>query len=241
MSVERSQSSIKRGQTASYVVQVSAKNGSASEVTVALAVTPSRLKPEFSKGCAKGDGTASCRISSVTAKHPASLDASISVASDATSVRSVKLTATASVTTTSKWTPPAAAETIAVTSASASTSASATDTPAEDPVGVAGLNPLPLGSIANLNNVASQLIRAGNAAPLFPAITAAPRSSARPSDQPQPSNLSTDPVSGASPVSADTPVSSVQVAGLIALGLAIMLIATWLAVRRRSGPNGPRS
>ena len=108
-------------------------------------------------------------------------------------------------------------------------------------MGVANLNPLPLGSIASLNNVASQLIAPGNAAPLFPAITAAPRSSARPSDTPQPSSLSTDPVSGASPVSADTPVSSVQVAGLIALGLAIMLIATWLAVRRRSGPNGPRS
>jgi hypothetical protein len=221
------------------VVQVSTKNGSASQVTVALAVTPSSLKPEFSKGCAKGDGTASCSVSSVTAKQPASLDASIAVASDATSVSSVKLTATASVTTTAKWTPPAAAETIAVTSASAS--ASATDSPVEDPVGVASLSPLPLGSIANLNNVASQLIGAGNAAPLFPAITAAPGSSASPSDQPQPSNLNTDPVSGASPVSADTPVSSVQVAGLIALGLAIMLIVTRLAVRKRSGPKGPRS
>jgi hypothetical protein len=221
------------------VVQVSTKNGLASQVTVALSVTPSSLKPEFSKNCAKGDGTASCSVSSVTAKQPASLDASIAVASDATSVSSVKLTATASVTTTVKWTPPAAAETIAVTSASAS--ASATDSPVEDPVGVAGLSPLPLGSIANLNNVASQLIGAGNAAPLFPAITAARGSSASPSDQPQPSNLNTDPVSGASPVSADTPVSTVQVAGLIALGLAIMLIVTRLAVRKRSRPNGPRS
>lgn len=222
------------------MVQVSTKNTTASQVTVALTAAPSSLKPEFSKGCAKTTATASCSISSVTANQSASLDASIALAADATSVSSVKLTATASVKTTVKWTPPAAAETIAVTSASASGSASATESPAEDPVGVASLSPLPLGSIANLNNVASQLIGAGNAAPLFPAITAATGSSASPSDQLQPGNANTDPVSGASPVSSDTPVSSVQVAGLIALGLAIMLIATRLAVRRRSRPNGPR-
>jgi hypothetical protein len=36
-------------------------------------------------------------------------------------------------------------------------------------------------------------------------------------------------------------VFTAQVAGLIAVGLAIMLIVTRLAVRRRSPPGGPHS
>ena len=118
VSVQRSQSSIKRGQTAGYVVQVSTKNGTASDVSVALTAQPSSQKPTFTSGCAKDDGTASCSLSSVTTKTT-SLNAQIPVASNATSVSSVKLTATASVVTTTKWTPPAAAETTTVTAAAA--------------------------------------------------------------------------------------------------------------------------
>src|SRR6202035_4102916 len=125
VSVQRSQASIKRGQTAGYVVQLSTKNGSASDVSVALTAKPASQKATFSSGCAKDDGTASCRLSSVTTKAT-SLQAQIAVASNATSVSSVKLTATASVATTTKWTPPAAAETTAVTAvAAAKKSASA--------------------------------------------------------------------------------------------------------------------
>ena len=217
------------------MVQVSTQNGSASGVSVALTAQPSILKPAFSSGCAKGDGTASCTIGSVTTKQGASLDAKIAVASNATSVTSVKLTATARVATTAKWTPPAAAETTSVTPASGG------QPPAQASAGGAHLAVLPLGPIPNLNGAASVLVGAGNAAGLFPAITASSGPGADPSADPQPGGQNTAPVSDASPVSADTPVFTAQVAGLIALGLAIVLTVTRLAARRRSRPSGPRS
>jgi hypothetical protein len=228
VSVQRSQSSIKPGQTATYVVQVSTQNGSASDVSVALTAQPSSQKPTFSSGCAKGNGTASCKISSVTTKQPASLDAQIAVASSASKVSSVELTATASVVTTAKWTPPAAAETTAVTSAAAQKSAS--PSPQATHVAV-----LPLGPIPDLNGAASMLIGAGNAAGLFPAITPSPGASPRPTTAASPTERNAAPAAAASPVSLGTPVFTAQVAGLIALGLAIMLTVTRLSVRKRSG------
>jgi hypothetical protein len=232
VSVQRSQSSIKRGQTAGYVVQVSTKNGTASDVSVALTAQPSSQQPTFTSGCAK-DGTASCSLSSVTTKAT-SLNAQIAVASNATSVSSVKLTATASVVTTTKWTPPAAAETTTVAAAAAkSSSASASPSAAEH------MAVLPLGPIPALNGQASMFIGAGNAANLFPTIGPAHGASPSPTATAQPTKRNTGPVSEASPVSLGTPVFTAQVAGLIALGLAIMLTVTRLSVRRRSKP--PRS
>ena len=142
-------------------------NGSATDVTVALTAQPSGQKPRFVSGCAKGAGTASCTISSVSDKQPVSLNAQIPVAASATSVTSVKLTATASIVTTEKWTPPSAAETVAVTAASASP---ATSPASSSPAGVVPEGALPLGPIPDLNGASSQLIGAGNAAGLFPAI-----------------------------------------------------------------------
>ena len=234
MSVQRSQATIKRGQTAAYVVQLSTKNGSASDVSVALTTQPTSQKATFSSGCAKDDGTASCRLSSVTTKAT-SLNAQIAVASNATSVSSVKLTATASVATTTKWTPPAAAETTAVTAVAAATkSASAAPDAAQH------LAVLPLGPIPALNGEASMFVGAGNAANLFPTIGPSPGVSASPGPtaaSAQPSEQNTGPVSEASPVSLGTPVFTAQVAGLIALGVAIMLTVTRLSVRRRSKPR----
>jgi hypothetical protein len=234
VSVQRSQSSIKRGQKAGYVVQVSTKNGTASDVTVALTAQPSSQKPTFSSGCAK-DGTASCSLSSVTTKAT-SLNAQIAVASNATSVSSVKLTATASVVTTTKWTPPAAAETTTVTAAAAKSSSASASPSAAEHIAV-----LPLGPIPALNGQASMFIGAGNAANLFPTIGPAHGASPGPTATAtaQPTKRNTGPVSEASPVSLGTPVYTAQVAGLIALGLAIMLTVTRLSVRRRSKP--PRS
>jgi hypothetical protein len=234
VSVQRAQSSIKPGQTATYVVQVSTQNTTAtvSNVSVALTAQPSSQKPTFTSGCAKGGGTASCSISSVTAKQPASLNAKIPVAAKATSVSSVKLTATASVVTTAKWTPPAAAETTPVTKAAKPGQASPSDT--HIPV-------LPLGPIPALNGEASLLIGAGNAAALFPTIGPSPAAtSPGPTAAAQPSQRKTAPAADASPVSLGTPVATAQVAGLIALGLAIMLTVTRLSVRRRR-PGKPRS
>ena len=116
MSVQRSQSSVKPGQKAAYTVQVSTENnGSVVNVSVAIAAQPSSQKPAFTTGCAKGDGTATCTVNSVSDKQPATLHAQIPVASGVTSITSVKLTATASIVTSVKWTPPSAAETVAIT------------------------------------------------------------------------------------------------------------------------------
>jgi len=100
---------------------------------------------------------------------------------------------------------------------------------------------LPLGPIPALNGEASMFVGAGNAANLFPTIGPAPGVSASPGPtaaSAQPTKQNTGPVSEASPVALGTPVFTAQVAGLIALGLAIMLTVTRLAVRRRSKPRG---
>ena len=233
VSVQSSQSSIKRGQTATYTVQVSTKGGSASNVLVTAAVQPSSQKATFTSGCTRGDGTASCLVGSVTATAPATLKAQIAVASNATSVSSLTLTATASIATTAKWTPPAATGTTSVTAA-AQSSAKASKT-------AANLPPIPLGPIPNLNAEASLLIGAGNAAGLFPDITPSGTPSAGQAVH-QAGRQNTDPVSDSSTASfGSAPVFTAQVVGLIALGLAIMLTVTRLSLRRRSGSRGAGS
>jgi hypothetical protein len=97
---------------------------------------------------------------------------------------------------------------------------------------------LPLGPIPALNGEASMFVQAGSAANLFP--TVGPSSGASPDPTAaaaQPTKRNTAPVSEASPVSLSTPVFTAQVAGLIALGVAIMLTVTRLSVRRRSKPR----
>jgi hypothetical protein len=227
VSVQRSKASISRGQQAAYVVQVSTKNnGSASLVTVALTASPSSQQATYTGGCAKGEGTATCTVSSVSDKQPASLKAQIPVAASAIKVTSVKLTATALITTTEKWTPPSAAETVAVTAASASPTKSATSS-----AGVLPESTLPLGPIPNLNGVSSQLIGAGNASGLFPAINP----SATPSPSPGGPAPSSErrPVSGSSAIAFVQPGLTGQVAGLIALAVAVLLTVTRLSLRKR--------
>jgi hypothetical protein len=97
---------------------------------------------------------------------------------------------------------------------------------------------LPLGPIPALNGEASVFIQAGDAGNLFPAIGLSPGGSPGPTAAAaQPTTRNTAPVSEASPVSLGTPVYTAQVAGLIALGVAIMLTVTRLSVRRRSKPR----
>jgi hypothetical protein len=233
VSVQRSKASISRGQQAAYVVQVSAKNGSASGVTVALTAQPSGQKPTFTGGCAKGGGTATCAVGSVSDKQPTSLQAQIPVAASATSVTSVKLTATASVATTEKWTPPSATETVAVTAASASPTKSATS-PTKSATSSAGVLPestLPLGPIPNLNGVSSQLIGAGNASGLFPAIN--PSATPNPSPGGPAPSSQRRPVPGSSAIAFVQPGLTGQVAGLIALAVAVLLTVTRLSLRKR--------
>jgi hypothetical protein len=225
VTVQRSQSSVKPGQKAAYTVQVSTENsGSAANVSVALAAQPSSQKPTFTSGCAKGDGTASCAVSSVTDKQPANLHVQIPVASGTTSV---KLTATAGIVTSVKWTPPSAAVTVAVTAPAASAS------PAKSSASVSAEAPLPLGPIPNLNGVSSLLIGAGNASSLFPAIIPSATPNSSPGIQPQGAKRNAQPVSDSSALGFAKPGLTGQVAGLIALALAIMLTVTRLSLRKR--------
>ena len=208
-------------------MQVSTKNnGSASDVTVALTASPASQQATFTGGCAKGEGTATCTVSSVSDKHPAPLKAHIPVAAGAIHVTSVKLTATALITTTEKWTPPSAAETVAVTAASASPTKSATSS-----AGVLPESTLPLGPIPNLNGISSQLIGAGNASGLFPAINPSDTPSPSPGD-PAPSGQRR-PVTGSSAIAFVQPGLTGQVAGLIALAVAVLLTVTRLSLRKR--------
>ena len=227
MSVQRSQSSIKPGQKAAYTVQVSTENnGSASNVSVALVAQPASQKPTFTSGCAKGNGTAACTVSSVSDKQPANLHAQIPVASGATSVASVTLTATASIVTSVKWKPPSAAETVAVTAA-------ASASPAKSSAGSSPETTLPLGPIPNLNGVSSSLIGAGNASSLFPAIIPSATPNSSPGIQPPGDKRNAEPVSDSSALGFGKPGLTGQVAGLIALALAIMLTVTRVSLRKR--------
>jgi hypothetical protein len=215
------------------VVRVSTANGSASGVTVALTSQPASQKPGYTSGCVKGEGTASCAVGSVSDKQPVSLRAQIPVAASASSVTSVKLTATASVATTAKWTPPAAAETVAVTAASASPASSPTS--ASPPQVISPGANLPLGPIPALNGVASRIIEAGNASSLFPSIN--------PSDTPSPAPGSQAAAAAGPGQARPSPYSSAiafvrpgltgQVAGLIALAVAVLLTVTRLSLRKR--------
>jgi hypothetical protein len=236
VSVQRSQASVQRGQKADYVVQVSAKNnGSASGVTVALSAKPSSQKPAFTSGCAKGQGTATCTVGAVSDKKPVTLKAQIPIAADSTSVTSITLTATASVATTEKWTPPAAAVAVAVTAASSASSASASQGQSSANAASAGVSPgttLPLGPIPNLNGASSSLIGAGNASGLFPAINPAPVPSPTPGANAQ-GQPNAQPATGASPLAFARPGLAGQVAGLIALAVAVLLTVTRMSLRKR--------
>jgi len=229
VTVERVQASVARGQSAAYIVQVSTKDGgSASHVTVALTSQPSSQKALFTGGCGDSNGSASCPVSAVSDKQAVSLHAQIPVASDATSVSSVKLTATASITTSAKWAPPAAAETVAVTAAA---SGGGSPSPSSSAPPAAPGTTLPLGPVPNLNSVSSSLIGAGNASELFPAINPGATPSPSPGNGTDRRNAA--PAPGSSAIAFIQPGLTGQVAGLIALAVAVLLTVTRLSLRRR--------
>jgi hypothetical protein len=223
VSVQRGQASIKRGQDAAFVVEVSTKNGPVSGVYVTLSAKPTSQKPTFTGGCAKGDKTSSCTVSSVSDKQAVSLQAQIPVASGASSVSSVTLSAAASVVTSATWSPPAADETVAVTAA--------TPAPAMPSASASAETPLPLGPVPALNGVSSSLIGAGNAAGLFPAIV--PSGTAAASPAATHAQGTRRDAATAADSSALGPVLTAQVAGLIALGLALILTVTRLSLTKR--------
>jgi hypothetical protein len=98
---------------------------------------------------------------------------------------------------------------------------------------------LPLGPIPNLNSVSSSLVGAGNASSLFPAIIPSATPSSSPETQPPRSKPKVKPVSDSSALGTSKPGLTGQVAGLIALALAIMLTVTRLSLRKRFGSRRP--
>jgi len=235
--VERAQASIQRGQKASFAVKVAATDGAASGVSIALATQPSGLGSAFVGGCGNGEGTEKCTVGSVAKAKAVAFNVQVPVASGASSVTSVKLTATANATTASSWTPPSATVTVGVTAASSRPASAAPGTSANiDPIG----NNLSIGLAPGvITSQVGQLIGASNASGLFPAINP---SSATPSPSPglhpQASSGSAQSVADASALGLGKPVLTAQVAGLIALALGVLLTVTRLSVRRR--PKSPK-
>lgn len=241
VSVVRSQTSIKRGQTASYLVSVWTTDGSASDVTLKLAVTPSSQKAKFTLGCGSKDGTAACDVGTVDSTSATrQLEAQIAVASSASSVTSVKLTAKAAATDVK--TDPDADASVSVTAASSSPSASpsASDTsssPADDDAG--SDTTLPAESLPALNGSGSSYTSsAGNASGLFPTIN--------PSSEPSPSvgtkgsdKVAAEPAADTTTLPLGTPVIGAQIVGLGALAIACGLAVTRLSVRRRPAQKTP--
>jgi hypothetical protein len=232
VSLQRSQASITRGHTATYIVRVTTRNTSAVDVSVALTAQPTSQKATFTKGCTQGDGTAACTVGSVSVRRPVVLHAQIAVASSATSVKLVKLTATASIATTQNWKAPTVAETTAVTA----TSTHSRKPPLLSPL---PLPELPLGPIPDLNGVGSTFIKAGNATLLFPTIAPSPVPSVTPAVHPRPTKPRTRPASDSRALSPGSHFLPARLVGLILLALAIVLTITRLSLRRWPGSGKP--
>jgi hypothetical protein len=97
---------------------------------------------------------------------------------------------------------------------------------------------LPLGPIPNLNGISSavigsSLIGAGNASSLFPAIIPSATPSPFPGIHPQGGKGHAKPVSDSSTLALGRPVLTAQLAGLLALALAIILTVTRVSLRKR--------
>jgi hypothetical protein len=229
VSVARSQTSIGRGQTASYTVSVWEQNGSVAGVKLSLKAAPSPLAGTFTFGCGTQNGASSCTIGTVdyTSTNARQLQAQISVASSDTSVTSATLTATASAASVKPA--PAAAVAVAVTAAS-----SASTTPS---VAAARNANLPLGDFpSSLNGTGSYTSNGGNASGLFPTIdpsaAPSPASANQPKRDPQ-----AETAADASTLPLGMPVVDAQIAGMVALAIALGLAVTRLSVRRRPLPE----
>jgi hypothetical protein len=207
-------------------------NGSVAGVTLGLKAAPSPLGATFTFGCGTHNGAASCNIGTVN--YPSSnarqLQAQINVASSDSSVTSATLTATAA--TKSVTTDPAASVSVAVTAASSSNSATN--------VAAARNANLPVGDNipTTLSGTGSYLSNGGNASGLFPTIdpssVPSPATVTRPHRDPQ-----AETAADSSTLPMGMPVVGAQIAGLVALAIALVLAVTRLSVRRRPAAGQP--
>ena len=182
VAVQPAKSSIQRGQTALWTVTAWAQGGDVPDATIRLMAAPASLKPTFSFGCGSHDGSTSCDLGALDAKSAQrQLQAKIAVATSATTVTSVRLTATAS--TAGLTTDPQASATVSVTAASPAATNSA------DPSAPGGtdVSPLTAGNLPYLPSANPVLSPGGNAAGSVPdahAIGGSAGGEARPAEDP---------------------------------------------------------
>jgi hypothetical protein len=233
--VQPAKSSIQRGQTALWTVTAWAQGGDVPDATIRLTAAPASLKPTFSFGCGSHDGSTSCDLGALDAKSARrQLQAKIAVAASATTVTSVRLTATASAA--GLTTDPRASATTSVTAAAASpTATNSADPSVPDGTDVA---PLTAGNLPYLPSASPVLSPGGNAAGLFPTLTPSADPPAAKQD-PQ----KTQPVANTSALPQGEPVIGAQLAALVVLALAFLLAVARLTFRRRPAPaqSGPAS
>ena len=242
VSVQASQSGIKRGQAASFTVQVSVQDGSASGVSVTLAASPQGQAATFTGRCPGGNGSAACTIGSLgTSLAPAaySLQAQIAVASSASSVTSVTLTATADAATSPAMAAlPSASQSVSVAAASASASASASPkktsastspvaqvSPVSTPALATVLPPVTLPTPAG---VATSLFTPASVASDLPEVVPVPTPAPVTGTPGSPVADTGSPQAGSFTLALNMSAATAQVFGLIIVALALTLAVTKL-------------
>ena len=244
VSVQASQSSVKRGQAAAFTVQVLAQNGSASGVSVTLAASPQGQAATFTGRCPGGNGSATCAVGSLgTSVAPAAyqLQAQIPVASSASSVTSVTLTATADAATSPAMAAmPAASQSVTVTAASASASPSPTKkasstAPASSPV--AQVSPVSSPGLATVlppitlptpASVTTSLFTPANVASDLPEVVPVPTPAPVTGTPGSPVADTSSSQAGSFTLALNMSAATAQVFGLIIVALALTLAATKL-------------
>ncbi len=242
VSVQASQPGIKRGQAASFTVQVSVQNGSASGVSVTLAASPQGQAATFTGRCPGGNGSATCTIGPLgTSLAPAaySLQAQIAVASSATSVTSVTLTATADAATSPAMAAlPSASQSVSVAAASASASASASPKKTSASTSpVAQVSPVSTPALATVlppvtapapAGVTTSLFTPANVASDLPEIVPVPTPAPVTGTPGSPVADTGSPQAGSFTLALNMSAATAQVFGLIIVALALTLAATKL-------------
>jgi hypothetical protein len=245
--VQGDETSIKRGQTAQWDIDVWAENGNVPKAALKLTATPSSLSPKFTVA-GNGDGSAKTSLGTMdSGSTKTELRAQVKVPSTATSVDSVKLTVTGSGTGISKG--PVAAVSIKVTAAATApagtTGASAGTSTSTSPSTTPSVAVLPATNLPYLSTTGTSALGApglsslspgGNASGLFPTLNPAGTGTGTGSGQ---GTEKARAMSDTTPLPGDASVAGAQFAGLGALALASILAVTRLSVRRRSTTGKP--
>lgn len=221
-----------RGQAAKWVLGVWAVSGDVAGASLRLTVSPTSQKAAFTFGCGSSDGKASCTLGTVDSTSSSrQLEADVTVPATATTVTSVKLTATGDATGITKK--PAVSVTIPVTAPSAAASSVSSAVGSSTlPVGTGNVtSQLPVGTLPYLNGTGSTLSPGGNASDLFPTLS--PSESSEQPSAPRTAKESARPVADTAAIAGGTSVIGAQIVGLLALALAFVLAVTRLSLRKR--------